>query len=188
MWLPWFMSRKQWADVVARATPAGFETTRRRRLRPGPDRHGPKIRRAELRHMAEAAAVESAAYLMGTYAETVAARGRAVPKWAWTNLLAHGSADELRRQAQALEQGRLHTRAWLGARGYLAAEIIDRVDRGDSLEAIQHDVLLPIERSLMASGHGLLRDGSVTQWVAEVRAALGAHDAVVARGGTAPCT
>ena len=66
-------------------------------------------------------------------------------------------------------------------------EIVDRLDRGASLEALQRDVLVPIERSLMASNHGLMRDVSATEWVANVRAALGAHDTVIARGGTARC-
>lgn len=166
--------------------PVEAGTSRGRRFRTGAGRGASPVRRTDVRHLAQEIAAESAAYLMGTYAETMAARGRMVPRWAWTNLLAHGSADDLRRQAEALEEGRLHTRAWLGARGYLAAEIVDRLERGESLEELQHDVLVPIERSLMANSHGLMRDVSATQWVANVRAALGAHDTVIARGGPAP--
>ena len=187
MWLPWFMSKKQWNDAMVAPAPVEAGTGRRWRFRRGAGRGPYPLGRTDLRHLAQEVAIESAAFLMGTYAETAAARGRMVPRWAWTNLLAHGSADDLRRQAEALEEGRLHTTAWLGARGYLAAEIVDRLDRGASLEALQRDVLVPIERSLMASNHGLMRDVSATEWVANVRAALGAHDTVIARGGTARC-
>ena len=42
-------------------------------------------------------AAECAAFLTGTLVERLEADGRAIPVWAWTNLLAHGSARADRR-------------------------------------------------------------------------------------------
>lgn len=180
MRFPWSM-RNQWDQTMLRSAPVGAGSTAG--VRPGAGRAA-RPNRADVRHMAEELASESAAYVTGTYAEALTAHNRMVPAWGWTNLLAHGTAEELRRQAQALDEGRLHARMWLAARGFLAAEILERVDRGAELSELQRDVLVPLEHDLMLGGRSPLRGGlSVTDWVAEVRAALSAHDAVVAHGG-----
>ena len=41
-------------------------------------------------------AAECESFLTGTYAETVGELGGTVPAWGWVNLLAHGSAAQLR--------------------------------------------------------------------------------------------
>jgi hypothetical protein len=182
MRLPWTIARRQWSEGALQAAPVGTAPT----ARAWTNDASRGVGRLELRHLAEELAIESAAFLAGRYAETLAARGAMVPGWAWTNLLAHGSAESLRTEAQALDRGLLHGRAWLAARGYLAAEIIDRVERGVPLAALQRDVLVPFELDLVARAmyrpcHGL----SVVEWVVSGRAALGAYIAVLARSDTA---
>lgn len=182
---PWGMMRRQWTEVPVRTPHVDVGP------RPCPSLLSPRaadqrrpVGRMELRQMAEELSDESAAYLAGTYAETLGSRCRVVPAWAWTNLLAHGSAPQLRLQAQALDRGLLHARAWLAARAYLAAEIVERVDRGASLTRLQREVLIPLELALVTRAEGAPARLTVTEWVAAVRKALATHDAPAARSAT----
>jgi hypothetical protein len=179
MRLSWMMTRRQWNDAMVRAAPVGTDACQDRYV-PSSDRRARSLGWVEARRMGAALVSESAAYLGGTYAETCASQGKDVPRWAWTNLLAHGSVEDLRRQAQALDRGLLHTRAWLAARAYLATEVLDLVDRGAPLLALQHDVLVPLELGLMARA---VVELSVLDWVLRVRAVLAASDAVADHDG-----
>lgn len=178
---PWIMTRRERGEAALPVAPVGPAP-----VRDSPGRgDGASVGRVEQRRMAEALATESASFLIGTYAETLASHGLAVPAWAWTNLLAHGTEEDLRRQAHALERGLLHMRAWLAARGYLAAELVDRMDRGASLATLQREVLVPFELRLITKARTQPRSAlSVTQWVVEVRTALAAHDSIPARGSS----
>ena len=88
-------------------------------------------------------------FLSGRYAEHVLAHGQGVPVWAWTNLLAHGSADDLG-AARTAGDARAPdaVRLWYSARSYLSAEVLDRVSLHRVLSQLQADVLIPLELEL----------------------------------------
>ena len=84
---------------------------------------------------------ECEAFLAGDYAERLRRRSQPVPAWAWTNLLAHGTEEELR--AEQARPPDSHHRRWRAARAYLSAEVLTAVERGRSLHELQFEVLQP---------------------------------------------
>lgn len=99
---------------------------------------------------------ECEAFLAGTYAEHVETLGDRVPGWAWANLLAHGTVDDLRTAATLLHTARsVHPAGgWHTARAYLATEVLRLVDGGTrSLHDLQQQLLVPVEE-VLASGPG----------------------------------
>jgi hypothetical protein len=90
---------------------------------------------------------ECEAFLAGTYAELCESRGERVPVWAWMNLLAHGTEDQLRTSVAP------HPSCcrWRQARRFLAGELLD-VTTSDrvSLADFQRDVLVPIELDVLS--------------------------------------
>lgn len=93
---------------------------------------------------------ECEAFLAGHYAERLRRRSLPVPGWAWTNLLAHGTEEDLRADGS----GRPDSlgRRWLAARSYLSAEVLNAVERGGPLEDLQREALHPLELDLAARG------------------------------------
>jgi hypothetical protein len=91
---------------------------------------------------------ECEAYLTGRYVEALEEHSEAVPAWAWTNLLAHGTEEDLLAEAIADRTGTVASRRWRAARAYLAVELIEATDRGASLSGLQKDVLVPLELML----------------------------------------
>lgn len=127
-------------------------------------------------HEAAALLDECDAFLAGQYAEQLGARGEAVPVWAWVNLLAHGTEEELRRALHPAGSELLgdSSRAWLEARSYLAGEVLDAVATGySSLHELQSELLVPLELALAA--HDRLAWWGPGQLVATVRMALQEH-------------
>jgi hypothetical protein len=108
------------------------------------------------------------AFLAGRYVEDLDRRGRRVPVWAWTNLLAHGSRGALRR---ALRSARRESAGsvWGTARAEACRELLRVTEDGPSLRRLQHDVLVPLELSLAA-------EANITWWTPEnwTAAVLGA--------------
>lgn len=91
--------------------------------------------------------VDVVAFLHGHYVEHCLSHGDAVPDWAWLNLLAHGTTDELRHDSQAGRSGD----HWHQARAFVADEILDHVARRRiPLETFQRDVLVPLELDSIA--------------------------------------
>jgi hypothetical protein len=89
----------------------------------------------------------TAAFVHGHYVEYCLLHGEAVPDWAWLNLLAHGTAPELRHHSRAGWSGDL----WHQARAFMADEIVEHVDhRQIPLEIFQKDVLVPLELDSIA--------------------------------------
>ena len=112
---------------------------------------------------------ECSAVLEGRYADALAGAGMPVPVWAWVNLLAHGTEDELREAAGTLGT----SEHWVQARAFLAGEVIDAAGvPGASLRSLQREVLVPLELELAAEQ----RPGSRTSGalVERVTDALGA--------------
>ena len=112
---------------------------------------------------------ESEAFLLGRYVELLEERGEPVPVWAWTNVLAHGSRDDVDRAA-AGAHGWSSSRRWRIARALVAGEVLETVGRGAPLSDLQREVLAPLELELVR------RRGVWTwtpeRWLATVRSAL----------------
>ncbi len=94
---------------------------------------------------------ECEAFLDGTLAEYWDDRGVAVPVWAWTNLLAHGTVGLITETVARPYRNRRTTRSWRIARSYLASEIFELVNPEYTLEEMQAAVLLPIELEMASS-------------------------------------
>lgn len=92
-------------------------------------------------------AEECEAFLEGRIAELCADRGDPVPVWAWLNLLAHGTAEEV----GAVVLRDRHADRWRQARAYVAGELLDHVEAaGEELLAFQQRVLVPLELDVVA--------------------------------------
>lgn len=92
---------------------------------------------------------ESQAFLLGHLADEIARRNESVPVWAWTNLLAHGSHEDLRAQRElAPASGATPVERWRAALTYLSAEVSGLAESLDSLAELQSDVLVPLELDL----------------------------------------
>lgn len=114
---------------------------------------------------------ECEAFLTGRYVEHVLDRGDHVPTWAWTNLLAHGDAEQLRAPARSFAVNWAELlEPWLQARAYLAGEILDAAYREGSLSRVQRRLLVPFELRLASDpATKMLTPG---HWVAMVLKAL----------------
>jgi hypothetical protein len=89
--------------------------------------------------------------LRGAYAERRLRAGASVPPWAWLNVLAHGTLEELR----ALGQAQCPHWVWPRARWFLVGEVLDAVDSGaSSLRTLQREVLIPLELRAACEGSG----------------------------------
>lgn len=118
---------------------------------------------------------DSAAFLDGRLAEVLEGRKAAVPTWAWTNLLAHGSMEELR-----LASREPHVRRgdeygeWRESRSYLAAMMLASARSFGPLLALQQEAaLVPLELTLAACPQP--GGCSAADWVAQVEAVLRFH-------------
>ena len=123
---------------------------------------------------AERLASETEAFVLGHLAECSLALGGDVPIWAWTNLLAHGSTEDLRAEAGACGQtGGGDAGHWREARSYLAGEVLHSAELCSSLDIVQRTVLVPLELSLAASPAVAL--WRPNHWVAVVETTLASH-------------
>jgi hypothetical protein len=71
-----------------------------------------------------------------------------VPVWAWTNVLAHGSEEDLRAESAAVCRGGTYGWRWRQARSYLAGEVLHCAQLHGSLAEVQRTVLAPLELKL----------------------------------------
>jgi hypothetical protein len=87
------------------------------------------------------------AVVTGRFADLLFDRGDRVPVWAWSNLLAHGTESELRREVKR----RRSVDPWRRVRGTLAARLLEGVDAGRiALAEFQRETLVPLELELMS--------------------------------------
>ncbi len=114
------------------------------------------------------------AFLEGRLVEVLDGRGVPVPTWAWTNVLAHGSLDQLRRVSVERRSGKSNVREWREGRANLACLMLEAAGRfGPMLRVQQDTVLVPLELILAAQpAPGI---SSPTDWVNQVEAMLGLH-------------
>lgn len=132
--------------------------------------HWPALPGSQERLAAAELVADCQAFLLGEYADWLDAQALEVPVWAWTNVLAHGTEDEVRRIAGSGHRGPVRTRAWWAARAYLATEVLAAVDRGAVLAELQRHVLAPLELRLSSTPMPVL--WGPRHWVATVRSAL----------------
>lgn len=117
---------------------------------------------------------ECEAFCLGRFAEHTIEASDVVPVWAWTNLLAHGTAAQLRSEEAACAYRRGSSQDWRGARAYLVTELLEAVERGVPLEDLQTQVLQPLELDLC--GQRSVEWWTTGRWVTTVRTALGAYE------------
>jgi hypothetical protein len=108
---------------------------------------------------------ECEAFLEGRLVERLVDIGAPVPAWAWTNLLAHGTPEQLadppihgRRPGCALW-------AWSQGRALLAAEVLDRAAASGTLRTLQREVLVPLELELMSDASIAIGAVRPNRWV-----------------------
>jgi hypothetical protein len=116
---------------------------------------------------------ECAAFLTGTLTDQLEADGLAVPIWAWTNLLAHGSSDMLAQAVSRPGRHRLLTRCWWIARAQLAELVLELTDRIPLCD-LQTSVLVPLELDLASRTD--VPFWTARQWVETVTTELHRHD------------
>jgi hypothetical protein len=115
---------------------------------------------------------DCAAFLAGRLAEEFDARAEDVPVWAWTNLLAHGTDDDLRSELPTAAARRdTSDDYWRANRSHLAALLLDLSERYGPLAEVQRIALIPLELALAA--HPDVTGWTARRWVATVEAALG---------------
>ncbi|MGA3222020.1 MAG: hypothetical protein ABSE77_23630 [Acidimicrobiales bacterium] len=134
------------------------------------------------RSRAEAELVKDAeAFFAGGLAERIESRIGTVPVWAWTNLLAHGTEDELGSESsRASPPWGDPAREWRQARSYLATDVLHRAEVNGSLAEVQRVVLVPLELKLASTPE--VAGWSPGRWVMTVEAALTEQHQVGQRG------
>lgn len=94
--------------------------------------------------------LECEAYLNGTLAEFWEERGKPVPVWTWTNVLAHGTESRIHESMYGSSKQRRTGRSWRIARSYLAYQVLDLASEHFTIEEFQATVLFPLELELAA--------------------------------------
>lgn len=96
--------------------------------------------------------------------------GEHLPAWAWMNLLAHATDDQLLGAGARAPRPSRRPSVWRQARSYLVGEVLNTVARCGPLTSLQTDVLVPLELELMAGSR--FDEYSPAEWVTRVLAAL----------------
>lgn len=110
------------------------------------------------------------AFLTGRYVEHLLEAEAHVPAWAWTNLLAHGTEEQLRGSCASVGLDASGAEPWLLARRYLAGEVLDKANRHGPLLKVQAQVLVPLESDLASRPN--MGSSRPSDWVTAVLAAL----------------
>jgi hypothetical protein len=115
-------------------------------------------------------ATECEAYLSGTLAEYWDEQGLIVPVWAWTNLLAHGSAGLIWKSVVQRSRPRRAVRRWRIARSYLGYRVLDLTDVQFTLPDLQLSTLIPLELEMAAQSD--VSRWTPRQWVETIDSAI----------------
>jgi hypothetical protein len=114
---------------------------------------------------------ECEAFLSGRYVEFLLDREDYVPPWAWTNLLAHGSVEQLRSPGTSFAVNWADVlEPWLKARAYLAGEVLETAHRYGPVLRVQRRALIPLELKLASRSRPVVVGPS--EWVTMVLGAL----------------
>jgi hypothetical protein len=122
----------------------------------------------EGRYEGRALARECEWFLDGRLAERLYQDGNPVPVWAWMNLLAHGTLEDLRSRPGTFPNAPHSLQPWVEARRYLADEVLDVVAHGSPLPTVQREALIPLELELVHAPVDL----RPADWVGMVTGAL----------------
>ena len=116
---------------------------------------------------------ECEAFLAGRLAWVLEGEHRTIPAWAWCNVLAHCSAEQLAQMAAGRMLGAFTAAgAWERGLCFLARELLAQADeRGCEPAEVQRDALVPLELE-MTRDVGLVETGPGL-FVMRVVAALG---------------
>lgn len=110
------------------------------------------------------------AFLAGLYVDYLVDAGAGVPAWAWTNLLAHGTDEQLCAAAEVGPVGAGGLEPWCAAQSYLAGEVLELAHRNGPLGKVQARALVPLELELVADPR--VNRWGPGEWVAAVLASL----------------
>ncbi len=114
---------------------------------------------------------DTEAFLNGHLVERIESRAESVPAWTWTNLLAHGTVEDLHRESRSPRlRGVVKYRQWRQARSYLAAEVLDCTLPCGSLLEVQTSILVPLELQFASTAE--VAKWSPGRWAVAVDAAL----------------
>lgn len=124
------------------------------------------------------------AFMTGHLAEYREAHNQYVASWEWTNLLAHGSEDDLRDELAADHRRGRHDEdtpngRWRVGRADLASRLLSMADSRRPLNETQRLVLIPLELELAANDHAAR--WRPQQWVAVVESVLKGRRAALPR-------
>lgn len=100
------------------------------------------------RHRANVMAADCEAFLTGHLARHLEEAGQEVPAWAWMNLVAHGTGDDLLAERAVDPASYFPAGKWHEASSLLAAEVLDMTSGDGSLGELQREVLVPLELEL----------------------------------------
>lgn len=118
---------------------------------------------------------DSEAFLGGRLVEVLQARGEQVPTWAWTNVLADGSTEQLRTAGQESVSARRPYRQWRDGRAGLARLMLDAPEfDGPRLLVQQRTALVPLE--LILADQPAPGISSAVGWVHQVERTLSLLD------------
>jgi len=137
---------------------------------PWGSRHARVDRPPGLREITALLVSDCEAFLLGSYAQLLDERSEPVPVWAWTNLLAHGTGEDLAWATSDVHGGRFSSRRWRVARAFAASEVLAAVERGATLADVQREVLVPAELAI-ADQRGAWA-WTPQQWLETVRSAI----------------
>jgi hypothetical protein len=151
---------------------------RHRRAEPRPGLPAAKPVRWGRRRQRDAAdlVADAEAFLNGHLVERGDFLGRYIPAWEWTNLLAHGTTQELEAESHGVWSRWDGTVAvqWRRARTFLAGEVLEYAQEHGSLAEVQTSVLVPLELDLASDPR--VRLWLPTRWAQAVESALAEHN------------
>jgi hypothetical protein len=114
-------------------------------------------------------------FLFGRYAQYLRGQNRAVPTWAWLNLLAHGNEQDITTLAvSGSPRPSSSDIVWQEALAFLAQELMSEATRrGLPLVSLQRSTLVPLE--LEFAGRRGPVDAQPVEFVSSVLRALTQH-------------
>ena len=127
----------------------------------------------------QALVVECEAFLCGSYAQYLEGKNLRVPDWAWLNVLAHGSQDDIASLATGDSPPSSSVSSiWHQALAFLAQELMSRTSQEGRLAEIQRSTLVTLELNLVGQRAPLVRPA---EFVLNVLSVLDAHPVNIGR-------
>lgn len=94
------------------------------------------------------------AYLAGRSRELLAARGDAVPAWAYLNTVAHAAPSRVRALSEIAPEALADDAGWMATLIFLSEQMVVMADgHDDQIRRLQVECLVPLEDRLLAAGY-----------------------------------